>query len=237
MNSLAAVLCCVGGGSAVLKYVAPHLFESDMDELDQTWSPIPGMTLAPGEGAIFYNRPDEPSSLIITGTIHTSIVAQLVTSVARLYGTQTNDIGTYSKIVGAPPQEGTVLMKFNKWGNPFVLGPPNYLVFTFDNGAWSPSEPLANLGESVWIFQRPTISNVIASSTNFTFSFTSAEGQTNYVEYTDSVTPPGWQALTNFVGNGTVAQISTSVTNSSQRFFRVRNPPVAPNRYPYPFYQ
>ncbi len=55
----------------------------------------------------------------------------------------------------------------------------------------------------------------------FTFSFLTTTGQTYHVEFNSLLGTTNWQALTNFVGNGSTAIITDPDTGAMQRFYRV----------------
>ena len=56
----------------------------------------------------------------------------------------------------------------------------------------------------------------------FTFSVETANGRTNVVEYSDTLTNPQWLVLTNFIGNGSLQVITNTVPGVPRRFFRFR---------------
>ena len=90
-----------------------------------------GFTLAfgiayPAEAQVLYGS--------LTGTVR-DVAGAIVpgaaanatnTRTGQEFTTQTNDVGTYSRIVGAPPQEGTVLMKFNIEGRALLIMFPQH---------------------------------------------------------------------------------------------------------------
>ena len=59
------------------------------------------------------------------------------------------------------------------------------------------------------------------AGTNFGFSFSTATNFTYAVDYTDSLSPPNWQRLTNFTGTGIDAAISHDISTNRQRFYRL----------------
>ncbi len=71
----------------------------------------------------------------------------------------------------------------------------------------------------------PTIflTNAVASSNAFSFSFGTDPGAGYQVFYADSLTSNNWQPLTNFIGDGTVFSITDS-NPSPSRFYRVLRP-------------
>jgi hypothetical protein len=60
--------------------------------------------------------------------------------------------------------------------------------------------------------------------TNFTFSFPSATGLTYTVEYNADVRSTNWQFHHTMTGNGSLLPCLVPMTNTTQRFFRVRQP-------------
>jgi hypothetical protein len=64
---------------------------------------------------------------------------------AVLLSRQTNGPGTWENIVGTAPAEGAQLWQWNAAAQGF------FDVYTFTNGDWSPTTPVAGVGEAVWI--------------------------------------------------------------------------------------
>lgn len=54
-----------------------------------------------------------------------------------------------------------------------------------------------------------------------TFSYLSTPGYTNAVQYTDSLSPPLWETLTNVPGDGTIKVILDPNATNAMRFYRV----------------
>ena len=54
-----------------------------------------------------------------------------------------------------------------------------------------------------------------------TFSYLSTPGYTNAVQYTDSLSPPLWETLTNVPGDGTIKVILDPDATNAMRFYRV----------------
>jgi hypothetical protein len=109
------------------------------------WSP--NYTLNPGEGAFFYNPTATPISLSISGNAHTPMLPLTLPNIGCcIVSRQAPLVGGYMDIVGQPPQGGDVVYRFDP-----ATG--SYLVYTFDDdvGVWEPTDPMANVGESIWI--------------------------------------------------------------------------------------
>jgi hypothetical protein len=71
----------------------------------------------------------------------------------------------------------------------------------------------------------PVILNpqVSADGLSLNFSFQTANGQTYSVQYKDDLNDPSWTTLQALTGDGTMQQISDSLT-SPQRFYRITSP-------------
>lgn len=90
---------------------------------------------------------------------------------------QTNSIGTYESITGLTPQNGAEFMLWNGTG---------YTVYTYNNGLWTPSVPMAAIGEGVAIIVPCTTTyqlgiartnaNVVLTWTNTGVALQSAPG-------------------------------------------------------------
>jgi hypothetical protein len=110
-------------------------------------------TLQPGEGALLENSGTEAFTVTFTGMPHVPILPVTLYPGLNLLSRQTNDIGTYENIVGLPPSLCTTtrVYRFNAGRDPGVFAPPNYTIYTFQNGQWDPQAPTIDVGEAVWI--------------------------------------------------------------------------------------
>jgi hypothetical protein len=106
-----------------------------------SWDNGDSIALNPGEGA-FLQSPTN-FSITFTGTPHVPVLPIQVPS-GHLYmlSRQTNDVGDYSNIVGTAPADGATVYKWNG---------SSYTTFTFASGVWSPSDPIAAVGEAMWL--------------------------------------------------------------------------------------
>ena len=66
----------------------------------------------------------------------------------------------------------------------------------------------------------PVLTNPRITAGQFNVSFVTTPARTNIVEYTDSLWPPNWQTLTNFLGDGAARTITDPVANR-ERYYRV----------------
>jgi len=108
----------------------------------------------PGQGAILYNNTSTNYTYTVCGTANSPVLS--LTNFCgcgayNLVSSQTNAPATYEEITGLSPQEGTQLFRYNS-GSPFPVQAPNYTVYTYLGGAWTPGVPMANPCESVWIY-------------------------------------------------------------------------------------
>jgi len=74
---------------------------------------------------------------------------------------------------------------------------------------------------TVRVLVMPAISQAALSATNFSFSFTSRQGQIYRIESKNRLEDPGWNLLTTLTGNGGVLTVSDGDLDVS-RFYRIR---------------
>ena len=126
---------------------------------DGQWDPNGLATLNPGEGAfICMPATAPPTTITFTGTPHVPVLPVVLPCGCdhfNLLSRQTtNAPTTFQDLTGFNPTEGTSLYRYNpgaSGGPSCPFGPPCYTVYTFSGGAWAPSTPTLNLGESVFI--------------------------------------------------------------------------------------
>src|SRR5262249_12505342 len=128
----------------------------------ETYDPdLPGwqpglMTLNPGEAALL-NSP-VAFNLTFTGTLPADLPCPTLVGgqtylVSRRRGWAETGLGPspYKDIVGYDPAPGSTLYQFVPGGDCTVLAAPNYTVYTFAGGTWSPSPPMIPSGQAVWV--------------------------------------------------------------------------------------
>jgi hypothetical protein len=127
----------------------------------------PGTTVfLPGYGAMLLNRSANPFQVQISGfPAYPPNPLQLDANVPALVGRQTPGPATFQDIVGYPPQNGTTVTR--------ILPGQGQADYTFSNGAWQPVEPVAQLGEAVWI-TLPCL--YLGSPSNLVVEATSSQG-------------------------------------------------------------
>jgi hypothetical protein len=146
-NTLSNIMPSVANGSRVVKW----------NNQTQMWEPISyffggqwttNYVLNPGEGAFFWN-PGVPFNLTISGNPHTPVLPlNLPPNGCCIVSRQEPLVGGFTDITGLAPAEGDTVWQFES--------PPGfYLQDSFMDGAWEGDsggmEPMAAVGESVWI--------------------------------------------------------------------------------------
>lgn len=139
---------------------------------------------------------------------------------------QSNIVAGFEEIVGRAPWEGVQVHQFNAGPGrlPAHFGPPDYTIYTFSGGSWSPSVPVAQIGQAVFVHQpSPQLWNVRLVDGHFGFEVTAPPASTVVVEYSEG-DPSGWTELTTFTGSGTFQPLSdgTAIGGKLQRFYRLR---------------
>jgi uncharacterized repeat protein (TIGR03803 family) len=112
---------------------------------DQNGNPVPAPTLAPGGGAFYDNLSGLPEVVTFTGTPPCPAPPAALPcpcGTRNLVSRTTDCLGTYENITGLTPQPGAQLFRWNGAG---------YTAYTFGSGGWSPSTPIMNVGEAVFI--------------------------------------------------------------------------------------
>jgi hypothetical protein len=149
-NSLNEIMPVVPDGSVLYKYVNNG---ANSTWISSTYSAAAGqwlngntISLNPGEGAFFQS----PTNFTLTfrGTVHVPVLpVSLPSGSCYLLSRQTNDMGTYTNIVGTSPVNKT---KFIQW-NPSSQG---YTTAVFESGTWTiggAAGPTVPVGQAVWI--------------------------------------------------------------------------------------
>lgn len=150
-NTLHDVLPDVPPGSQLLKWNPVNgTFHTDLfDDLALLWvdqgsGAASTTTLSPGEAAFLLN-PGAAYPLVFTGMPHTpGGYPTLAREQLHYRSRMTNGPGNWENIVGAPPEEGALLLRWNA-----VV--QSHETNRFAGGAWQPSPPLIHVGEGVVI--------------------------------------------------------------------------------------
>ena len=67
------------------------------------------------------------------------------------------------------------------------------------------------------------MSNSTKSGDTFTFALKAVSGHTYVIEYTDTLLPPAWQVLTDFVGTASPQTFRDTAPGISRRFYQFHN--------------
>ena len=150
-NTLNNVLPAVPNGSQIIKW----------NNTTQTWEPTatfnagswtPPTTLNPGSGAYFYNPTASAITLNFSGNLPTPVLPlTLPPSGCCIVSRQTPLPADVTDILGNSPQDQDVVYQF-------VNPPGSWSVHVYDAsiGGWSPTDPMAKVGESIWICRGST---------------------------------------------------------------------------------
>lgn len=194
------------------------------------WLNGDSLTLSPGEGA-FLDSP-RPFTLTFTGTPHVPVLPVSISSGhTYLLSRQTNDVGRYEDIVGAAPPPGTALYQWNR-------ATARYDLYVFDEFdlLWTPSIPMADVGEPVWIaapgggapHPAPTAGGLtVLSPTNGSY----CAGSSQTITWTGG--NPSWNVLISLVDvpSWTVYSTITASTPNTGSFPWIIPPTLPPSTY------
>jgi hypothetical protein len=152
---------------------------------------------------------------------------------------QSNVVASFEDMVGRAPINGTYLCKmvgvYWTTTNPppyDYAGSTNFVAYTYSNGVWSPSVPVAAIGEAVMVYQptqfvyQPVALNPRVENNELKFEVETVYGKSVTIEYTETLDPSAWQELTTFVGDGhatTVVDDNSTTDLLAQRFYRIRS--------------
>lgn len=108
------------------------------------------LTLAPGEGGVLNNLTAPPYTLTFSGQPRLpAFPIDCQPGDLCLLSSQTPAPATYENIVGLPPEEGVMVTRWD----PFTQ---SYTTNTFSAGLWVPFEPVAQVGEALFVERPPS---------------------------------------------------------------------------------
>ncbi|MDP6794769.1 MAG: Ig-like domain-containing protein, partial [Verrucomicrobiota bacterium] len=137
-NRVSDLLPSVPDGSTLAKFNrATGKWETST--FTDAWSQ-PGMTLAPGEGAVLDNKGDA-FDVLLAGFTPWKKTSQSLPAGDSVVSPALAKGGLLSSRLGLPPAEGLVVKLLNN-----ATG--NYDAYTVSNGVWLPSEPSVALGQA-----------------------------------------------------------------------------------------
>lgn len=105
-----------------------------------------------GQGMIIYN-PGGTTTLTFAGSMPVLTVPTVLPCGCGYYnllGNLTGGLGTYENVTGLAPQEGAQVLRYIPGQPVNPVQPPNYSVYDFTGGSWSPSAPVLTNGEAAW---------------------------------------------------------------------------------------
>jgi hypothetical protein len=215
-------------------------FDYYFDPDDLIWLPRDPPPMTRGEGNFIRLAStnqvcfDEPTNAPV-------LPLNIVPGFTKPVSCQSNAVALFEDIVGRAPVNGTRLYKFlggypsSPGLNPFSSPPlsvstAEWAIYSYTNGVWSPSVPVAAIGEGVGIFQptafvyQPTILNARMVNDSFTFELETVYGKAVTIEYSETLPANSWQELTNFTGTGHRRTVTDSIApgDTASRFYRIR---------------
>ena len=124
------------------------------------WTPSEP-TLSPGQGAFFFSQ--AASTWTVTGESNTpTLPLNLPTGIFCLVGCQTNIPATFDDIVGYAAPSGAELYRLIPGSTGDSVSCPScFMAYSNVGSVWEPATPVANVGESVYIYL-PTSPPVIS---------------------------------------------------------------------------
>ncbi len=181
--------------------------------------------LAPGRGFYFQNTSGATVSITFTGTVPTAVYPNPYYCGGggySLLGSLNTNSSSYQDYTGMAPQEGAQVL-FYISGQPVrPYTAQNYTIYTFTNGAWSPTNPPLSIGHSALFYvpsPTPELS-INLSRTNVVLTWPTNVGGFALLSATN-ILPTAW------ITNSTVPVIvngQNTVTNpisGGQQFFRL----------------
>lgn len=142
-NSIGALLPDIAEGTIIYKFNATSGTYSINSFQFGAWD-FPTATLNPGEGAFIFNG--EPAALTLTfvGEVPQGPLSQAVPAGFSIQASQVPQQGGIQTALEFPAEEGDLVYRFDTTAQ-------TYRIFDFNFGEWSPSEPVINVGESVFV--------------------------------------------------------------------------------------
>ncbi len=209
---------------AQAQWLSPILIPYAWDWFFDTWDGAEP-ELVVGEGVILEAQLGEVT-LEFSGSPRAAAAPLDLAPGLHLLGSQTHGLGTFQSVTGQAPREGARLFKFNPGpgADAFQLAPPHYTLYLFSAGAWSPSTPSLDTAEAVWIYQPACFRTARLSSGGIRLEFRSALGETNYLDYTETLPDGPWLTWTNLIGDGAVQafELPLGTGSAAHRFYRLR---------------
>jgi len=174
-----------------------------------------------GEGILIHNPSPVPVSISIAGA-HVAPGLPLALRLGfNLVGRQEVGLGSFESIVGYPPG-GCPGMRLYRL-DPNLANqpePPNFLnsiEYAYDGLTWSPSTPVINVGEAVFIYAAANCSGILSFSVSGVFPSTVGGCGVARMQIIGSALLPGSNVILKRTGEVNVA--ATNITSQPGGFF------------------
>ena len=230
-NTLDVVLPNVPDGTQLLTWNCalqafnpPDTYYSAFGWVDEFLDPSTAV-LAPGGGAVIIN-PSFAFNVTFTGSPAVPAFPPSnycgCNKLSLLSCQSTNLAGTFENITGSPAQTGDQVRRWN-------INSQSYDVYNHNGTQWTPSTPIANIGESVYVLRAcaPVITSIRFSSANLIINASSEAGSiTSYMLASPSIAAPlsNWTviATNHFDGSGFFSFTNAISPGTTQQFYRYK---------------
>ncbi len=142
-NSLSAILPGMREGTALNKFDTLQFKLTENAVRGGRWI-NPDETLAPGEGAIFFNPTSDFKDINFTGEV---MQGNLLLPIAAGFSVRSSQIprpGRLHSDLGFPISEGDVIHLFDR-------DRQKYVIYDYDRKKWDSTPPIVGVGEAFWI--------------------------------------------------------------------------------------
>jgi hypothetical protein len=217
---LATYNCSGNVDIVVFDSTSPTAFSDEYGNIATT-NEIP--TLAPGRGFFYENTTGMSESVTFTGAVATTVFPSPYSCGCggySLLGSQNANASSYQDYTGTAPQNGAQVL-INIPGKPIdIHDPTNFTIYTFADGAWSPTNPPLAICQSAFFYIPCLTPQINVSRANVVLTWPgNAVGMT--LLSATNLLPTAWitNATAPVVVNG-----QNTVTNpitSGQHFYRL----------------
>ena len=140
-NTLNSLLPNVPPGTQLYKWMGGSSTAYTFDDIDFVWEPNDsGATLAPGEGGFIHNSSSQAIPIVFIGTVKQGTLPDPIGASTWLKSSIVPQAGGLTSVLGYQPSPGDEVFLYRNGG---------YTTYIFDDVdlAWTPSEPVLNVGE------------------------------------------------------------------------------------------
>jgi hypothetical protein len=139
-NTVSKLLAGVPDGTVVYTYAPGTGYSVNTLDLGE-WT-NPNATLVPGQG--FFLRVGAAATVTFVGEVKQGNLSTPLAQGFNLVGSQVPQAGRIQADLGLTPVDGDLVYKFS-------ADTQGYTIYTYDLGAWDPSDPSLAVGEAVWV--------------------------------------------------------------------------------------